>query len=95
MYSDLISKIDKAKRYAQEPERFTFTNVEARFHGASDHTIGLRGEHWTCDCNFFKAWHTCSHVMALQEILASSLPITVRYESIQDSIDEAELEVVA
>jgi UDP-2,3-diacylglucosamine pyrophosphatase LpxH len=95
MYSDLINKIDKAKRYAQEPERFTFTSLEAHFEGANKHSIVLHGEHWICDCNFFKAWHTCSHVMALQQILASSLPATARYESLQDYIDEAELDVVA
>jgi hypothetical protein len=69
MHSDLISKIEKAKRYAQEPERITIQELRATFRGGNDHTIKLAEDHWTCDCKFYVNWQTCSHVMALQRIL--------------------------
>ena len=50
MHSDLIGKIEKARRYAQEPERITINELKATFHGGnSDHTISLNDNHWTCD----------------------------------------------
>lgn len=74
MHSDLIGKIEKAKRYAQEPERFALENITAQFRGgSSDHAISLAGDQWSCDCNFFQTWHTCSHIMAAQRILAPML----------------------
>src|SRR5436189_148066 len=69
MQSDLISKIEKAKRYAEQPERVTIQDLRATFRGGNDHTITLAGDHWTCDCRFFLNWQTCSHVMALQRLL--------------------------
>ncbi len=74
MHSDLIGKIEKAKRYAQEPERFSLETITATFRGgSSDHAISLENDHWSCDCNFFRTWQTCSHVMAVQRILAPML----------------------
>ncbi len=74
MHSDLIGKIEKAKRYAQEPERFALEKITAHFRGgSSDHAIALENDQWSCDCNFFRTWHTCSHVMAVQRLLAPML----------------------
>jgi hypothetical protein len=70
MHSDLIGKIEKARRYAQEPERIKFENLTVTFHGGnSNHTIALVDGHWSCDCSFFQGWGTCAHVMAMQRIL--------------------------
>ena len=69
MHSDLIGKIAKARRYAQEPERILLDNLKARFRGGNnDHTIALSDDHWSCDCSFFRMWQTCAHVMAFQKI---------------------------
>ena len=79
MHSDLIGKIEKAKRYAQEPERFTLEHITGRFRGgSSDHIITLENDQWTCDCNFFRTWHTCSHIMALQRMLTPMLSAEAR-----------------
>ncbi len=79
MHSDLIGKIEKAKRYAQEPERFALEKITAHFRGgSSDHAISLEDDRWSCDCNFFRTWHTCSHVMAAQRILAPMLSAEAR-----------------
>ncbi|WP_026370465.1 hypothetical protein [Kallotenue papyrolyticum] len=92
MHSDLINKIEKAKRYAQEPERFTIERLEAHFRGSSDHAISLDGDVWSCDCNFFRSWHTCSHVMAVQRLLAPMLSQEARRPSGPQYVSEELLE---
>jgi hypothetical protein len=70
MHSDLIGKIEKARRYAEEPERIKFDDLAVTFHGGnSNHRIALKEGHWSCDCSFFRGWGTCAHVMAMQRIL--------------------------
>jgi hypothetical protein len=70
MHSDLIGKIEKARRYAAEPERIKLDELRATFHGGnSDHVITLKDGRWSCDCSFFGNWGTCAHVMAMQRIL--------------------------
>jgi len=82
MNSSMISKIDKAHRYAQEPERIKFQELKATFHGShDDYTVALAGEHWSCTCHTYAthAIGTCSHIMALQEILQSMLTSDARF----------------
>lgn len=70
MQSDLIGKIEKARRYAAEPDRVKFIELRANFNGGnSNHEVVLREGHWTCDCSFFQTWGTCAHVMAMQRML--------------------------
>lgn len=74
--SALISKIEKARRYADEPDRVKFQRFEVTFHGENDeHTVSLDGESFNCSCHFFEAqgMGTCCHVMALQRMLAPML----------------------
>ena len=66
----LIGKIDKAKRYADERDRFQFNHFEVTMNGANNpHTISYRDGTWNCDCDFFKTRGRCSHTMALEIIL--------------------------
>ncbi len=61
MHSDLIGKIEKARHYAQEPERVDLGELKATFRGGnSDHMITLSDDKWSCDCRFFRDWDTCS-----------------------------------
>ncbi|MEI6181194.1 MAG: hypothetical protein WCP31_10595 [Chloroflexales bacterium] len=79
MHSDLIGKVEKARRYAEEPERIKFDELRATFHGGnSNHTITLKDGHWGCDCAFFHTWGTCAHVMAMQRILNPMLTAEAR-----------------
>ena len=95
MHSDLIRKIEKAKRYAQEPERFTINAFSAQFRGGSnDHQIALEGGRWRCDCNFFQSWGTCSHVMAVQRMLAPMLSAEARQPGGPEYVSEELLETV-
>ncbi|CAN0500457.1 unnamed protein product, partial [Phaeothamnion confervicola] len=45
MNSSMISKIEKAHRYAQEPERVSIGAMRAHFHGGhDDYEVSLDGE---------------------------------------------------
>ena len=75
MQSSLIGKIEKATRYAQEPDRIVFTDLNVKFRGENDiHTTALRNGEWQCNCDFFITWGRCSHTMAMEKILTSMLP---------------------
>ncbi|OGO06541.1 MAG: hypothetical protein A2Y92_05780 [Chloroflexi bacterium RBG_13_57_8] len=84
MQSSLIGKIEKAKRYAQEKDRVTFSELEVKFRGEnSDYHTGYKDGKWHCTCSFFPKWGVCSHTMALEKILAGMLPpeaVTTLYE---------------
>ena len=75
MQSSLIGKIEKAKRYAQETERITFSELSVKFRGEhDDYNTSYKDGKWDCSCHFFSGWGLCSHTMALQRILSNMLP---------------------
>ena len=75
MQSSLIGKIEKAHRYAEEPERVVFSDLTVSFRGEnSTHTLSYKEGQWRCSCSFFSKWGLCSHTMALQKMLANMLP---------------------
>ena len=79
MHSDLIGKIEKARRYAQEPERIALDEITARFHGGNnEHNVRLANNHWTCDCEVFHLRHVCAHVMTMQKVLEPMLSAEAR-----------------
>jgi hypothetical protein len=74
--SSLIGKIEKSKRYAEEPERVTISSFSAEFRGENDsHVIDLSGGKWHCNCHFFSEWGECVHIMTLQRLLGRMLPV--------------------
>ena len=83
MQSSLIGKIEKAKRYAQEPERVTFSELSVKFRGENnDYTTEYKEGEWHCSCHFFSNWGVCSHTMALERMLSNMLPkeaLTTQY----------------
>ena len=75
MQSSLIGKIEKARMYAREPERVQLQEFQTTFRGEHDsYDVAYREGDWQCTCHFFPAWHTCSHIMALQKLLGVMLP---------------------
>ena len=79
MQSSLIGKVEKAKRYAEEQERVTFSELSVNFRGEhNDYNTGYKDGQWHCSCRFFSDWRTCSHTMALQKILGNMLPDEAR-----------------
>jgi hypothetical protein len=76
MQPSLAGKIEKAKRYAEEPERVTIHNFSADFRGENDsHKMSLNDGKWFCNCHFFSQWGQCVHIMTLQRLLGRMLPV--------------------
>ena len=74
MNSTMISKVEKARRYAEEPDRVRFKNFEVSFHGGHDeHTVRLSDSTFTCTCHFYDVHGTCAHIMAMQRLLNAML----------------------
>jgi len=75
MHSSLIGKIQKANRYAREPERVSFQQFSTTFKGEHDsYEVSYDNGVWQCSCNFFSSWGVCSHTMTLQKLLGVMLP---------------------
>lgn len=71
----MISKLEKAKRYAQERDRIRFESFTVTFEGDNNpHTVHFQIGEWQCDCSFFQSRARCSHTMALEMILEEMIP---------------------
>jgi hypothetical protein len=73
--SGTISKIQKAKMYAEErDERIRFNSFSVEIDGENNHHVTAfeRGQ-WSCDCQFFKTHAHCSHTMAMERVLGPML----------------------
>jgi len=75
MQSSLIGKIEKAKRYAEEKDRISFSALTATLKGDHDqHTVRYADGKWQCTCSFFATQGVCSHTMALERVLGGMVP---------------------
>lgn len=77
MNSSIIGKIEKARRYAAEPQRAQLQSLHVKFQGDNDiYDVRLEGDAWSCTCHSFTALQlgTCSHIMAMERLLGSMLP---------------------
>ncbi len=77
MNSSLIGKIEKARRYAAEPERVQVQSLHVRFRGEHDvYDVHFADGNWSCTCHSFEALGlgTCSHIMALERLLGPIAP---------------------
>jgi hypothetical protein len=75
MDSGMIGKIQKAKLYAEEPERVRFERFQVEVRGAnSQHAVSYDQGRWRCTCNFFASRGVCSHTMAMERLLGVMLP---------------------
>ncbi|MEI7744831.1 MAG: hypothetical protein WCK58_13920 [Chloroflexota bacterium] len=70
MQSTIVTKAEKAHRYAQEPDRLRISVIEATFEaGGGSHVLRLDGDRWTCDCEFAVAHGVCPHSEAASRML--------------------------
>ena len=70
MHSSMIGKVEKAMRYAHEPDRVKIGRLNATFSGDNgSHTISLDADQWHCDCHLFESAGGCSHTLAIQKML--------------------------
>lgn len=67
--TQLLQKIEKAKRYISEPDRFTKSgkNIKLRSeHG--DRILAREKNRWRCSCDFFTKYEICSHTIATEDL---------------------------
>ncbi len=89
MNSGMIGKIEKAHRYAQEPNRVRFETFSATFRGSHDeYTVSLSDGTWNCTCHTFEAHvlDSCPHVMAIQQLIGPMLSEDARFYHHEASI---------
>ena len=83
----MIGKIEKAKRYAEEPERFRFDDFTVRFDGDNNgHTVTCAQGDWQCDCEFSEfgtlveaATDLMSHIGSIGILLLMRFRILLQY----------------
>ena len=74
----MIGKLEKAKRYAEERQRFLFNKFDLTFHGDNNnHHVLFDNGVFTCDCEFFVTHKRCAHTMALEHLLKDMVQATV------------------
>jgi len=74
MDSAMIGKIEKAKRYAEEPDRLKIQQLQVEFKGDHDsHQVSFKDGSWTCDCRFFAQRGVCTHTMTIERVLGDWL----------------------
>ncbi|MEA3338092.1 MAG: hypothetical protein U9R25_19560 [Chloroflexota bacterium] len=75
MDTGLVSRIIKARQYAQERDRVEFNRFEATFEGEHNtYRVTYEEEgRWHCTCEEAVRMGVCSHIMALERILGDSV----------------------
>ena len=66
--TQLIRKIEKARKYVSEPDRFIQNGDDIELH--SEHNVRrlrLEKNGWSCNCDFFMKYRICSHTIATEE----------------------------
>ena len=59
-------KINKAKRYIEEKERFKIEDNTITIYSTHGvRTVECRGSGYICDCEYFKENNTCSHIISV------------------------------
>ena len=75
MQSSLHGMIDKAHRYAEEPQRVRIVRLEAVVQGDnSDHTVALSDGRLSCDCDHYEHERLCAHVLTVERVLKLYIP---------------------
>jgi len=90
--SSMMAKVEKAMRYAHEPDRVKLQRFEATF--ASDHgvhRITMDNDHWSCDCHLFESAGGCSHTLAAQKMLDPMLSESARETPLYNHVEVEEV----
>jgi hypothetical protein len=74
MHSTMYGKIEKASRYAQEPDRIVFHDFQVTLEGDHrEHLVSYDHGAWSCDCETLGQHGYCPHTMAMERVLGSML----------------------
>jgi len=91
VHSSMIGKVEKAMRYAHEPDRVKINRLTATFAGDNgSHTITLDADAWHCDCHLFEAAGGCTHTLAAQKMLDPMLSDAARETPLYTHVEVAE-----
>jgi len=73
--STLIGTIEKAKRYAEEPDRrIVFHAFRVTVEGDNhEHQVDFDGGAWSCDCETFDRDGYCPHTMTMERVLGDMI----------------------
>jgi hypothetical protein len=75
---NVVSDIEKAKRYAEEPDRIRILSFDATFRGDNDtHQLSYDAHGWHSDTAFFRSRGVDAHTMALERMLKGLIPATI------------------
>ena len=75
MQSSLHGMIDKAHRYAEEPERVRLASLEAKVRGDNGgHTVILADGRLSCNCDHYEHERLCAHVLTVERVLKAWIP---------------------
>jgi hypothetical protein len=75
MQSSLHGMIDKAHRYAEEPDRVQLAGLLALVRGDnSNHTVKLSDGRLSCDCDHYEHERLCAHVLTVERVLKAYIP---------------------
>ena len=79
---NVVSDVEKATSYAQEPDRVTLLSFQATFKGDhSDYNISYDNGTWDCDNPYFRTHGICSHTMAMERMLKGMVkPVSLKHE---------------
>ena len=67
---NVVSDVEKARCYAEEPNRIQFNAFEVGFQGENSvHNTSFHSDSWNCDCTFFASRGVCCHTMAMERVL--------------------------
>lgn len=74
MHSSMIGKIEKAMRYAQEPDRIVFNDFKVTLEGDNrNHVVSYTHGQWSCDCETIDQAGYCSHTMTMERVLGDMI----------------------
>lgn len=74
MDNSMIGKIQKAKEYAEDPSRVTFSTLAVEFRGDNNsYILSLSPEGWNCSCPGFQKYAICPHIMAVERMFEPML----------------------
>jgi hypothetical protein len=88
VHSSMIGKVEKAMRYAHEPDRVKLHRFDASFNGDNgSHSVTLDADTWHCDCHLFESAGGCTHTLAIQKMLDPMLTDAGRETPLYGHVD--------
>jgi len=95
VHSSMIGKVEKAMRYAHEPDRVKLQSFSGSFAGDNGtHTVSLDADTWHCDCHLFESAGGCTHTLAIQKMLDPMLTDAARQTPLYGPADARHEEAV-